>query len=129
MAPTTATAAALSVVDVSSMLAKDARDHVRAMAVCARYLNLSPAEVLASLRAADDDVPVRAVFPAWNKLDTIITHRADVALVLGLAPVVAVVVGRDAETVERRLRAVPGEARLDAIFAPELARRLLRQRP
>ena len=123
-----AAAPALGIVDVSALSAKDARDNVRAMALCARYLRLSPAEVLASLRAADDQAPVRTVFPTWNKLETVITHRADVALLLGLAPLVAIVVGREAADVERRLKAVPGEARLDAIFAPELARRLLRQR-
>jgi hypothetical protein len=125
--PTTATTS-LTVGDVSGMSAKVARENVRAMAVCARYLDLPPGEVLATLRAADDDALVRGLFPAWSKLSTILPHRADVALLLGLAPVVAVVVGRDADAVERRLRAVPGESRLEVIFAPELARRLLRER-
>ena len=119
----------LSVTDVGRLVAGAARTNVRAMAVCARYLELPPGAVLQALQAAADDVAVHVVFPAWNKLPTILLQRADVALQVGLAPLIAIVVDRPADQVERRLRAAVGDAKVSSVFAPELARRLLREKP
>jgi hypothetical protein len=41
------------------------------MALCSRYLEIPPGQVLAALQAAPDDAPLHVVFPAWSKLPTI----------------------------------------------------------
>jgi hypothetical protein len=99
------------------------------MAWCSRYLEVPPGEVLHALRAADDDAPLHEVFPAWGRLPTLLLKPASVALELGLAPLIAIAVGRPADQIERRLRAVPGDRKVSSVFAPELARRLLREKP
>lgn len=99
------------------------------MAFCARYLELSAGEVLQALRAAPDDAPLHAVFPAWGRLPTVLLKSASVALELGLAPLIAIAVGRPTDQIERRLRAVPGDRKVSSVFAPELARRILREKP
>jgi hypothetical protein len=98
------------------------------MALCSRYLEIPPGQVLAALQAAPDDAPLHVVFPAWSKLPTILLKRADVAVQLGLAPLIAIAVERPVEQVERRLRAATGDGRVSAVFAPELTRLLLRRK-
>jgi hypothetical protein len=118
-----------SVVELGRWRAADARLSIKAMALCARYLDLSAGEVLQSLRAAPDDAPLHTVFPAWGRLPTVLLKPAAVALEMGLAPLIAIAVGRPVDQIERRLRAVPGDRKVSAVFAPELARRLLREKP
>jgi hypothetical protein len=117
-----------TVVDIGRLSAGRARGSVAVMALCARYLECSGAEVFRALREAPDDALVHAVFPSWGKLPTVLLKPAAVALELGLAPLIAIAVGRPVEQVERRLRAVSGDQKVSSVFAPELARRLLRER-
>ena len=117
-----------TVVDIGRLSAGRARGSVAVMALCARYLECSGAEVFRALREAPDDVLVHAVFPSWGKLPTVLLKPAAVALELGLAPLIAIAVGRPVEQVERRLRAVSGDQKVSSVFAPELARRLLREK-
>lgn len=119
---------ARNVILVGRHRASDALRSVKVMALCARYLELSPDEVLAALRAAPADAPLHAVFPTWGKLPTLLLKPADVALDLGLAPLIGIAVGRPADQIERRLRAVPGDRKVSSVFAPELARLLLRDK-
>jgi hypothetical protein len=114
---------------VGQLRAAEARRSIKVMAWCSRYLEVPPGEVLHGLRAADDDTPVHEVFPAWGRLPTLLLKPASVALELGLAPLIAIAVGRPADQIERRLRAVPGDRKVSSVFAPELARRLLREKP
>lgn len=118
-----------SVVDVGRVRAADARRSIKVMAWCSRYLELPPGEVLHALRAANDDAPLHEIFPSWGRLPTLLLKPASVALEMGLAPLIAIAVGRPADQVERRLRAVPGDRKVSSVFAPELARRLLREKP
>jgi hypothetical protein len=118
-----------TVVDVGRLRAAEARRSIKVMALCARYLEVSAGEVLQTLRAAPDDAPLHLVFPAWGRLPTLLLKPASVALELGLAPLIAIAVGRPADQIERRLRAVPGDRKVSSVFAPELARRLLREKP
>jgi len=118
-----------NVVDVGRLRAAEARRSIKVMALCARYLELSAGEVLQTLRAADDDAPLHTVFPAWGRLPTLLLKPAGVALELGLAPLIAIAVGRPTDQIERRLRAVPADRKVSSVFAPELALRLLREKP
>jgi hypothetical protein len=117
-----------SVVEVGRIAAGQARGSVAVMALCARYLECSGAEVFRALREAPDDAPLHTVFPSWGRLPTVLLKPASVALDLGLAPLIAIAVGRPTEQVERRLRAVAGDQKVSSVFAPELARRLLREK-
>ncbi len=110
------------------MTAAVARTDARAMALCVRYLDIAPNDVVTALRDADGDTLVHTVFPAWNKLPTVLLKTAGEALGLGIVPLVAVAIGRPADQTERRLRAVPPTQKLSSVFAPELARRLLREK-
>jgi len=88
------------------------------------------ARAIISRRACpDDNAPLHTVFPAWGRLPTLLLKPASVALELGLAPLIAIAVGRPADQIERRLRAVPPERKVSSVFAPELALRLLREKP
>jgi len=90
------------------------------------YLEKPRDEVLRALAAAPADAPLFKVFPEWNKLPTLLLKSAGFALDAGLAPLVAIAVDKPVEQVERRLRAAPRDKKVSGVFAPELARRLLR---
>jgi hypothetical protein len=93
------------------------------------YLEKPRDEVLRALAAAPADAPLFKVFPEWNKLPTLLLKSAGFALDAGLAPLVAIAVDKPVEQVERRLRAAPRDKKVSGVFAPELARRLLRSGP
>jgi hypothetical protein len=90
------------------------------------YLERPRDEVLTTLAAAPDDAPLYKVFPEWNKLPTLLLKSAGFALEAGLAPLIAIAVDKPVDQVERRLRAAPRDKKVSGVFAPELARRLLR---
>jgi hypothetical protein len=90
------------------------------------YLEKPRDEVLRVLAAAPADAPLFKVFPEWNKLPTLLLKSAGFALDAGLAPLIAIAVDKPTEIVERRLRAAPRDKGVSGVFAPELARRLLR---
>jgi hypothetical protein len=92
--PTDDDVIASNVVDAGRLRAADARRSIKVMAMCARHLELPPGEVLQALRAANDDAPLHTVFPAWGRLPTLLLKPASVALELGLAPLIAIAVGR-----------------------------------
>jgi hypothetical protein len=93
------------------------------------YLEKPRDEVLRALAAAPADAPLFKVFPEWNKLPTLLLKSAGFAIDAGLAPLVAIAVDKPVEQVERRLRAAPRDKKVSGVFAPELARRLLRAGP
>jgi len=93
------------------------------------YLEKPRDEVLRALGAAPADAPLFKVFPEWNKLPTLLLKSAGFALDAGLAPLIAIAVDKPVEQVERRLRAAPRDKKVSGVFAPELARRLLRAGP
>ncbi len=90
------------------------------------YLEKPRDEIVRTLAAAPADAPLFKVFPEWNKLPTLLLKSAGFALDAGLAPLIAIAVDKPAEQVERRLRAAPRDKKVSGVFAPELARRLLR---
>jgi hypothetical protein len=90
------------------------------------YLEKPRDEVLRTLAAAPAEAPLFKVFPEWNKLPTLLLKSAGFALDAGLAPLIAIAVDKPVEQVERRLRAAPRDKKVSGVFAPELARRLLR---
>jgi hypothetical protein len=90
------------------------------------YLEKPRDEVLRGLAQAPADAPLYKVFPEWNRLPTLLLKSAGFASEAGLAPLIAIAVDKPVEQVERRLRAAPLDKKVSAVFAPELARRLLR---
>lgn len=114
--------------EVGRAQARRAREHMEVTApLIARYTGRPEAEVRALLQAAPDDARLHRLFPEWKRLPTILLKDAGFALDFGLAPVLAIIVQRPLADVERRLRAAPRDKRLPGVFAPELARRLLKR--
>lgn len=97
------------------------------VAYAARYLEKPLAEVEQQIRHSVDSAQLFRIFPEWNKLPTLLLKDAGTALDLGLAPLIAIAVGRPADQVERRLRAAPPDKKVSAVFSPELARIVLRK--
>jgi hypothetical protein len=90
------------------------------------YLEKPRDEIVRTLAAAPADAPLFKAFPEWNKLPTLLLKSAGFALDAGLAPLIAIAVDKPVLQVERRLRAAPRDKKVSGVFAPELARRLLR---
>ena len=65
------------------------------------------AEVEQQIRHSVDSAQLFRIFPEWNRLPTLLLKDSGTALDLGLAPLIAIAVGRPADQVERRLRAAP----------------------
>lgn len=93
----------------------------------ALYLEKPRDEVVSALNAAAPDAPLHKVFPEWNKLPTLLLKSAGFALDAGLASLIAIAVDKPRDQVERRLRAAPRDKKVSGVFAPELARIVLRQ--
>ncbi|MCC7069700.1 MAG: hypothetical protein IT383_00145 [Deltaproteobacteria bacterium] len=93
----------------------------------ARYLERPQAEVEQQIRHSVDSAQLFRIFPEWNRLPTLLLKDSGTALDLGLAPLIAIAVGRPADQVERRLRAAPPDKKVSAVFSPELARIVLRK--
>jgi hypothetical protein len=116
-----------SALDVGRLSTGDVRADIRAhIDFLTDYLQLSRDDVLRALAAAPSSTPLYAVFPQWTNVATILLRPASFALDAGLAPLIAVAVDKTPAQVERRLQASPPDMRVSAVFAPELARRLLR---
>lgn len=107
----------------------EALDDVRVQVFVARYLDVDIERVRATLLSTPPSTPLRQAFAAWTRLPTILLKGADDALAMDLVPLIAIAVKRPPVDVERRLRAAPGDQRVSAVFAAELARVLLRQKP
>jgi hypothetical protein len=119
-----------SAVDVGRLTTGEVRADIRAhIDFLTAYLELPRDDVLRALVATPPKTPLYAAFPQWSNAAKILLRPAAFALDAGLAPLIAVAVDKSPEQVERRLQAAPPDARVSAVFAPELARRLLRGRP
>jgi hypothetical protein len=118
-----------SVVPVSRMTAAEVRgsDDDGLLLFVALYLEKPRDEVVSALNAAAPDAPLHKVFPEWNKLPTLLLKSAGFALDAGLASLIAIAVDKPRDQVERRLRAAPRDKKVSGVFAPELARIVLRQ--
>jgi hypothetical protein len=119
-----------SVVDVGRLTVERARvDIDDLMVFLTVYLEKPRDEVLRTLSSASPEAPLYKAFPEWNKLPTLLLKSAGFALDVNLAPLIAIAVDKPRELVERRLRAAPRDKKVSAVFAPELARILLRDKP
>lgn len=116
----------LRFVDVGRLPGRVARQHADDITpFIVAYTGRDLDEVRGLLRAAPDDMPMHKLFSEWAKLQTILTKDAGFALDHGLSRIVAIVVGKPVDEVERRLRAAPRDRRLTGVFTSELARRIL----
>ena len=114
--------------DMGRLQTKRAQEHIDVVApFVVAFTGKSDAEVRARIANAPDDARLHQVFDDWKKLKVILMKDAGFALANGLAPIVSVIVQKPVADVERRLRAAPRDKRLTGVFAPELARRLLRK--
>ncbi|HEY4223248.1 MAG TPA: hypothetical protein VGO62_17945 [Myxococcota bacterium] len=114
--------------DIGRMQAKRAGEHLDvAVPYIVALTGRAESEVRGMIKNAPPDVRLHQLFSDWKKLPTILLKDAGFALDHGFAPILAIVVGRPVDDVERRLRAAPREKRLAGVFAPELARRLLKK--
>ncbi len=120
---------ALAFFDVGRLQAKRAREHADVVApFVAEFTGLPEDQVRGLIRAAPDEMRVHALFSDYKKLRSILMKDASFALDHGLAPIVSIIVQRPVADVEKRLRAAPPDKRLTGVFAPELARRLLKKK-
>jgi hypothetical protein len=121
---------AVAFFDIGRLQVKRAREHMDVAApFIAKFVDRPESEVRAALAAAPEDARVHRLFDDYKKLRSILMKDARFALDHGLAPVVAIVTQRSVADVEKRMRAAPPDKRLTGVFAPELARRLLKNRP
>jgi hypothetical protein len=119
---------AIAFLDVGRLQVQRARAHMDEVApFIAAFTGRSEEEVRGFLRAAPPEERVHRLFSDYKKLRSILLKDAAFALDHGLAPVVALIVQRPQADVEKRLRAAPRDKRLTGVFAPELARRLLKK--
>ena len=119
----------LAWLDVGRLAMPRARAHAALVAPwIAAYTGRPVDEVTKLIELAPDDARVHRLFPEYKKLAVILTKTAGFALEHGLARVVSIAVGKPVDDVVRRLRAAPPDKRLTGVFAPELARRLLKKR-
>lgn len=120
---------AIAFFDVGRLQVKRAKQNLDAVApFIARFTGRGEDEVRGMLRNAPDDERVHRLFGDYKKLRSILLQDAGFALDHGLAPVVSIIVQRPLADVEKRMRAAPRDKRLTGVFAPELARRLLKKR-
>lgn len=121
---------ALAFFDIGRLQVKRARAHMDVAApFIAQFTDRPEDEVRALLKNAPDDARVHRLFGDYKKLRSILMKDAHFALAHGLAPVVALITQRSVADVDKRLRAAPPDKRLTGVFAPELARRLLKRKP
>jgi hypothetical protein len=87
----------------------------------------SPREVAALLRIAPDDTPVHKLFSEYKSLRAILMREAAFARDHGFTRLVSIIVGLSEDDVTRRIEDAPPDQRLTGVFAPELAKRILRK--
>ncbi len=117
-----------TVLSVAKLTANDARtsDDDGLLLFMTIYLEKPRDEIVMALAQAAPDTPLPKVFPEWNKLPTLLLKSAGFAQDAALAPLIAIAVDRPVDQVEKRLRAAPRDKKVSSVFAPELARILLR---
>jgi len=115
-----------SYLDVGRLPARVARRHPEeVVAFVVAFTGRDEQEVRDLLRVAPDDMPVHKLFSEWTRLPTILMKGAGFALDHGLSGIIAIIVDKPVDEVERRLRAAPRNRRLTGVFTSELARRIL----
>lgn len=120
---------AIAFLDVGRLQVKRAREHLDAVApFIAAFTGRSELEVRGLLRTAPPEERVHRLFSDYKKLRSILLKDARFALAHGLGPIVSIIVQRPLPDVEKRLRAAPPDKKLTGVFAPELARRLLKKK-
>jgi hypothetical protein len=114
--------------DIGRLPVERARRHSDEVApFIAAVTGRSLREVAALLRVAPDDTHVHQLFSEYKSLRAILMREAAFARDHGFTRLVSIIVGIPEDDVMRRIESAPPDQRLTGVFAPELAKRILRQ--